>query len=181
MSYEVVYTMSRAASPTEWDAAMALVESWLAECRNAHPALFGDSDIAIDAESLAVDLAGSEDLIVERLATTPIWSVRTPSPEAAQVLSGVLLCLQFACTAETFQLSGSKKHRWHDAAVGLTGIWGGEFQARIMAPRKHRADSLVYVQRGENARLTRDYFRANLELDDAQLPDRDFRDVLADG
>jgi hypothetical protein len=180
MSYEVVYTMSRPATPAEWEASSTLIAAWLEASAATCPALFAPATIVLGDESLTVELTGAEDLIVERLADTPIWSVRTSSTDAARVLAGVLLSLQFACTAEAFQLSGSKKNQWQQAASALTPYWGGEFQARLMAPRKHRADSLVYVDHARNAQHLRAYFRTQLELDDMLLPDRDFRDVLVD-
>lgn len=180
MTYEVVYTMSRPATTNEWTRGTTLVAAWLEASAREYPRLFEAADIRVGPDALIVELAGAEDLVVERAATTPIWSARTPSREAVRVLSGVLLCLQFACGANTLQLSGSKAGEWQAAAHALAPIWDGEFSARVMAPRKVKADALVYVDHGENARLLRDYFREHLELDEAALPDRDFRDHLAD-
>jgi len=180
MTYEVVFTMSRAATAAEWSTATQLVRSWLQACTPAYPAHFIAADIRIADDALFVELTGAEDLIVERDGTTAIWSVRTTSRDAARILSGVLLCLQYACSAETFQLSGSKTSEWQGAATDLTPVWDGMHQARLMTPRRHKADSLVYVDHAENALLTRRYFRAHLELDEHALPDLDFKDQLAD-
>lgn len=180
MSYEVVYTMSREATPAEWEVATTLLSAWLERSTALSPALFANADIRIGPESLLVDLVGAEDLVVDRNAATTIWSARTASPDAARVLAGVLLTLQFACGGDTFQLSGSKKGEWQRAATLLAPVWGGAYPARTMAPRRFKADTLVYVDHGENARLLREYFRTHLDLDEAALPDRDFRDLLAD-
>lgn len=180
MTYEVVYTMSRVATPEEWDAATTLVRAWLDLCARHAPAWFEAADVRVSSEALIVELAGAEDLVVERAATTPIWSVRTPSPDAARVLAGVLLCLQFACGARTLQLSGSTSVAWQAAARALAPVWQGEYVARTLTPRRVKADTLVYVDHGENGRQLRDYVRAQLELDETTLPDRDFRDRLAD-
>lgn len=180
MSYEVVYTMSREATPAEWEVATTLLTAWLERCSALSPALFATADIRVGPESLLVELVGAEDLVVDRNAATTIWSARTTSPDAARVLAGVLLCLQYACGGDTFQLSGSKKGEWQSAATLLSPVWGGSYPARTMAPRRFKADTLVYVDHGENAARLRSYFRTHLELEETALPDRDFRDLLAD-
>lgn len=177
--FEVIYTMSRPVLEPEWTLATRLVGGWLEASASAHPALFAGATIRLDPDALLLELADAEDLIVERLGTTAIWSARTDSAEAAVVLSGVLLCLQFACGADVLQLSGSKAGRWQGATTALTPVWGAAMTARRISPRRHRADTLVYVDHGDNARFTREYFRMHLELDETQLPDRDFRDVPA--
>jgi hypothetical protein len=153
----------------------------LAACNEQNRTLFEGATVQIDDAALHVELVGSEDLIVERAGTVHIWSARTPAPDAARVLSGVLLCLQYALTAEAIQLSGSKIGTWQSAAAALTPVWNGEHQARSILPRRHKADALVYVHVGSNAQILRDYFRTHLELSATELPDGDFKDtVIAD-
>jgi hypothetical protein len=169
--------MSRAATEDEWGTASLLVGRWLAACDAANRALFADAIIRLDDAALHVELAGSEDLIIERAGTVHIWSARASSLDAARVLAGVLLCVQYALTADVIQLSGSKDGAWQSAASGLTPVWGGEHLARTMLPRRHKADALVYVDAGRNGQILRDYFRTHLELSEELLPDRDFKDT----
>lgn len=169
--------MSRAASEAEWTEASRLVGAWVSLGNAQQPELFDGAIIQIDDAALHIELAGSEDLIIERAGTVHIWSARTPSLDAVRVLAGVLLCVQYALTADAIQLSGSKAGAWQAAASGLTPIWGGEHVARIMFPRRHKADALVYIDAGQNGQIMRDYFRTNLELSEELLPDRDFKDT----
>jgi len=178
-SYEVVYTMSRAASEEEWTEASRLVGAWLSQCDAQHPGLFEGAVIQVDGAAMHVELVGSEDLIIERAGTVHIWSARTPSVEAARVLAGVLLCVQYALTADAVQLSGSKANAWQAAASALTPVWEGEHQAWVIFPRRHKADALVYVDVGRNGQIMREYFRTHLELTEELLPDRDFKDAPA--
>lgn len=177
--YEVVYTMSRPVLEPEWTLATRLIGGWLEASAAAHPTVFTGATIRLDPDAVFLELRDAEDLIIERLGTTSIWSARTGSADAAQVLAGVLLCLQFACGADVMQLSGSNAGLWQAAARALTPVWGASLTARQLTPRRHRADTLVYVDHGENGRITRDYFRTHLGLDETQLPDRDFRDIVA--
>ncbi len=178
-TYEVVYTMSRAATDDEWRKASLLAGTWLSRCAKEHGDLFADAIIRVNDDTLHVELAGSEDLVIERAGTVRIWSARTPSLHAAQVLAGVLLCVQYALTADAIQLSGSKAGAWQSAAGALTPVWGGEHVARVILPRRHKADALVYVDAGSNAQIMRDYFRTHLELSADALPDQDFKDTPA--
>jgi hypothetical protein len=178
-TYEVIYTMSRAATDDEWQKASLLANTWLSRCAKEHRDLFADAIIRVDENALHVELAGSEDLIIERAGTVDIWSARTASLEATRVLAGVLLCVQYALTADAIQLSGSKAGAWQSAAGALTSVWGGDHVARVIFPRRHKADALVYVDAGSNAQIMRDYFRTHLELSADVLPDHDFKDTPA--
>lgn len=171
--------MSRAASEDEWTAASRLVGTWLSQCGAQYPALFAGAAIQVDDAVIHVELAGSEDLIIERAGTVHIWSARTPSVDAVRVLAGVLLCVQHALSADAIQLSGSKANAWQSAASALTPVWGGEHQAWVIFPRRHKADALVYVDAGHNGQIMREYFRTHLELTEELLPDCDFKDTPA--
>lgn len=169
--------MSRAATADEWSTACVLVGKWLALCGEAMPALFDGAIIQVNDTAIHVELAGSEDVVIECAGTVDIWSARTSSLDAARVLAGVLLAVQYALSANAIQLSGSKANAWQAAATALTAVWGEPHVARIIAPRRYKADSLVYLEHGDNARIVRDYFRTQLELSEELLPDRDFKDV----
>jgi hypothetical protein len=169
--------MSRAATEEEWGLASLLVGKWLSACDQQNRALFEGAIVRIDDAALHIELAGAEDLIIERAGTVHIWSAQTSSLEAVRVLAGVLLCVQYALTADVIQLSGSKAGAWQAAATGLTPIWGAEHLARIILPRRHKADALVYVDAGRNGHILREYFRTHLELGEDALPDRDFKDT----
>lgn len=171
--------MSRAATDDEWRNASRLVSAWLSLSGKEHRDLFAGAIIRIDDNALHVELAGSEDLVMEREGTVRIWSARTASPDATRVLAGVLLCVQYALTADAIQLSGSKVGSWQAAAGALTSVWGGQHVARVIFPRRHKADALVYIDAGSNAQIMRDYFRTHLELSEDMLPDHDFKDTPA--
>jgi hypothetical protein len=180
MRYEVVYTMSRPATDAEWAAATRLASAWLAQERALVPRRFDEARIEISESELVVQFADSEDLRVERAGTTPIWSARAKTVASSRLLAGVLLCLQYACSAEVLQLSSEKPGGWQAAARALTPVWEGDYEVRALVPMHIKADRLLYVASGSNASQLRDFFRAALEMEPHALPDEAFTDVPLD-
>jgi hypothetical protein len=155
-----------------------LAAAWIAQEQAAVPRRFEGATVQITPDALVVQLADSEDLRVEREGTVPIWSAEAKTVASSRVLVGVLLCLQHACTAETLQLSSEKRGGWTGAAEALTTVWGAPRALHTLTPTHVKADTLIYVPSGSNARLLREYFRAALEMDEAALPDDAFTDAL---
>jgi hypothetical protein len=180
MRYEVVFTMSRLATETEWTESIRLVTAWLAQEQANVPRRFEGAHIQVDENEIVAKFADSEDLRIERAGTTPIWSARAGSAASARLLAGVLLCVHYACGAECLQVSGDASAGWQSAARALSAVWGREQVVRVLVPATMKADRLFYLDRGDNARLLRDFFRAALEVDAVALPDDGFSDTLLD-
>jgi len=74
-----------------------------------------------------------------------------------------------------------KRGGWAAAARALTPVWGAVHELRTLTPTHITADTLIYVNAGQNAQHVRAYFRAALELDALALPDDAFtEDVLGE-
>lgn len=181
MSYEVVYTMSRPVSADEWSAATRLVSAWLEQERARVPRRFEGAQVVCTDTELVVQFGDSEDLRVDIACSTPIWSARAKTVASSRLLAGVLLCLQHVWSAEVMQLSSDKPGGWQAAALALTPLWGGDHAVRSLVPTHIKADRLLYVASGRNAALSRDFFRAALEMNADALPDSAFTDVMFDG
>ncbi|MBY0491181.1 MAG: hypothetical protein K2R93_15170 [Gemmatimonadaceae bacterium] len=167
MRHEVVYTLSRALTDAEWQAATALVERWWGTPAD------GDT-VQITSNELVVQCADSEDLRVERGGAIAIWSARARSVRSAQRLAGVVLCLQFAWGAEVLQMSGNNLSAFSRAAAALTPVWGGAYDVVEIRPAAIKADPLLFVDAGAHRAQMHAFYRAALELDAAALPDSAF-------
>ena len=178
MRYEVVYTMSRAATAAEWADGTQLAAAWLAQERAAVPRRFDGATVSITDDALLVQFADSEDLRVERDGTLSIWSAEAKTVASSRLLAGVLLCLQYTWSTSVFQLSSEKRGGWRAAATALAPLWGAPHTLRTMAPTHLKADTLIYVHAGTNAAQLRDYFRDALEQTLSTLPDSAFTDTL---
>ncbi len=178
MRYEVVYSMGRPATSREWAYGSHLVRTWLDQERALVPRRFENASIHLDDNEIVVQMPDSEDLIVERAGTTPIWSAEANTVASSRILAGVMLCMQYACSADAIQLSSEKPAGWQGAARALTPVWGGTHLVREIAPATVKTDRLLYVDREQHAQQLREYFRSALELDSSALPDDAFRDAL---
>lgn len=178
MRYEVVYTMGRPATPREWAIGSHLVKNWLDQERAAVPRRFENASIRLSDDDIVVQMPDSEDLIVERAGTTPIWSAEANTVASSRILAGVMLCMQYACSADAIQLSSEKPAGWQGAARALTPVWGGTHLVRTIAPASVKADRLFYVDHDSHAQQLRDFFRSALEMDSSVLPDDAFSDTL---
>jgi len=178
MRYEVVYTMGRPATPHEWAYGSHLVRRWLDQEHARVPHRFEKARMYRDDYEIVVQMADSEDLIVERAGTTPIWSAEAATVASSRILAGVMLCMQYACSADAIQLSSEQPAGWQGAAHALTPVWGGTHVVRTIAPVTVQTDRLLYVDRATHAQQLREFFRSALELDRQALPDHAFRDAL---
>lgn len=181
MRYEVVYTMSRSVTTEEWSRGTQLVSAWLDQERARVPRRFDGAQVQCTDTELMVQLADSEDLRVDIACGTPIWSARAKTLASSRLLAGVLLCLQHAWGADVIQLSSERPGGWQEAALALSRVWGGDYALHSLVPTHVKADRLLYVASGRNAELSRDFFRAALELTADALPDSAFTDVVLDG
>ncbi len=170
MRHEVVYTLSRAITDSEWAVATHAVRLWWARADSG--------SLQVDGNEIVVQCADSEDLRVERTGGIAIWSARARTMGSAQRLAGVVLCLQYAWGAEVIQLSGNAPSAFARAASALAPIWGADHKVIQIRPATMKADPLFFVDAGGHRAQMHAFYRAALEVDVTALPDEGFTETV---